>query len=554
MHMDVRHPTPPNRRPRPRLPFALLCLLTFAFLAGCKTGPEVLKDQAPIDRALVDYPPGFELRPYVRGLTAPSAIAFDPADDSLLIAESGVDNNEPRIFGFKKDGAHFDVWPRGKRFPFFSKAFRIYAPVGGMVATGGKVYVTHRDENGRGRITAFSYDEKVPPRTIVADLPANGDYGITDIAYNPTNGRLYFGVGAATNAAVVGLDNLQAGWTKKYPRFCDVPYVDVKLTGFRFDTKNPFASIFGGNDIAVTGPFQPFGKSDQSSIPRPPPGRTTNEKPTAAVYSCDLAGGDLKVEAHGIRNPAGLRFTEYDTLYMTNQGMELRGTRPIGGGTESGPGGDPDAFLKMVGGEAWYGWPDFSTDLRPITEDTFQPPRELAIRYGYPNVRFLIDHAASRLIPPSPGPLLFGTFRPLSGASKFDFVRGATAFRKYRGDAVVALFGDRAPFATSNRPMVSPTGYRVVTVNMDARRVEDFIRNTKDLPASRLGDDARNADALERPVDVKFDAAGALYVLDFGQMQMKNGRPDVKPGTGRIFRLSGVEAPAATATAPTARP
>ena len=34
------------------------------------------------------------------------------------------------------------------------------------------------------------------------------------------------------------------------------------------------------------------------------------------------------------------------------------------------------------------------------------------------HVEVLIRHAASRLIPPSPGPLLFGAFRPLAGASK----------------------------------------------------------------------------------------------------------------------------------------
>jgi glucose/arabinose dehydrogenase len=542
MSKDVRQ-RPPARSSHGTLRLCLLptacCLLLL--ISGCKTGPEVLTNQPTLDRALVDYPPGFELRPFVRGLTAPSAIAFD-ADGSLLVAESGVDGNEPRIFGFKKDGTPFDVWPRGRRIPFFSKAFRIHAPIGGMVATGGKIFVTHRDENGRGRITAFSYDEKVAPKTIVADLPANGDYGITDIAVHP-NGRLYFGVGAATNSAVVGLDNLQSGWVKRYPKFSDVPYTDVKLTGFRFDTKNPFASIFGGSDLAVTGPFQRFGTSDQSNIPRPPPGRATNEKPTAAVYSCEQGGGDLKVEAHGLRNPAGLTFNEYGTLYITNQGMELRGTRPIAD--------DPDAFLKMVGGETWYGWPDFSADLRPITEDQFQPPRDLAVRYGYPNVRFLIDHAASRLIPPSPGPLLFGTFRPLSGASKFDFAPSSPAFRKFRGDAVVALAGDRAPFATSNRPLVAPTGYKVVLVNIDSRKVEDFVRNTKDLPASRLGNAEQGTDALERPVDVKFGPDGAMYILDFGRFQMKNGRPDVKTGTGRIYRLSGVETPS-TAPAPPA--
>ncbi|HYE17896.1 MAG TPA: hypothetical protein VEA69_05605 [Tepidisphaeraceae bacterium] len=521
--------------------FALTVAMTFSFallvaVGGCQTKPQILTGQKPIDRAVVEYPPGFELRPYVAGLTAPTAIAFD-AEGSLLIAESGMGGDEPRIFGFKKDGTYFDVYPRGTRLPaFLSRAFRMEGPVGGMVATGGRVYVTHRDAAGKGRVTAISYDGKVDPKTIVADLPTRGDYGMTDVALHP-NGRLYFGVGAATNSGVVGLDNLQAGWAKQFPDFCDVPYADVKLNGFRFDTTNPFASIFGGKDVAVTGPFQKFGASDQTGIPRP------DGKPTAAVYSVDQAGGDLKVEAHGVRNPVGLTFNEYGTLYMTNQGMELRGSRPVMD--------DNDAFLKMAGGETWYGWPDFSADLRPITEraagaerGTFQPPRELVLRSGYPDVRFLIDHAASRLIPPTPGAFVFGTFRPLSGASKFDFAPSSGPFRKFRGDAMVALSGDRAPFATSGYPMKGPTGYKVVLVNIDGRNVEDFVRNTQEGPASRRG---RDAAGLERPVDVKFGPDGAMYILDFGQLQMKNGRADVKGGTGRIFRLSGTEAEAASA-------
>lgn len=506
-----------------------LCLL----LAGCKGGPELIRNAPPIDRSIVEGPPGFELRLHARGLTAPTAICFD-ADGSLLIAEAGFNGTEPRIFGFKKDGTSFDIYPHGRKLPaFLSPSFRMYGPVGGMVATGGKVYVTHRDANGRGRVTAFSYEANVPPRTIVADLPAQGDYGMTDIAVHP-NGRIFFGVGAATNSGVVGLDNLQAGWVKKFPSFCDVPNVDLKLNGFRFDTPNPFASIFGGKDIAVTGPFQKFGASDQSGIPMP------SGKPTAAVYSVEQGGGDLRVEAHGIRHPAGLRINEYGTLYMTNQGMELRGTRPVMD--------DPDALLKMVGGETWYGWPDFSTDLRPITEQQFQPPRELAIRYGYPNVRFLIDHTSSRLIAPTPSALVFGVFRPLSGASKFDFPPASGPFRKYRdrGDAMVALFGDRAPFATSGRPLLGPTGFKVALVNVDARKVEDFVRNTQDGPASRQGKTAPS-DALERPVDVKFGPDGAMYILDFGIMEMKNGQPAIKEGTGRIYRLNGVEAPLASA-------
>ncbi len=537
MSKDVRAPFPR------RMPECLLLLAALACLlvnTGCQTTPELKTNQPDIDRAVVEYPPGFELRTYVSNLTGPCAICFD-ADGSLLIAESGIDDNDPRIFGFKKDHTLFEIYPRGRRLPFISNAFKLYGPIGGMVATGGKVFVTHRDENGRGRITAFSYDEKTPPKTIVADLPAQGDYGMTDIAVHP-NGRLYFGVGAATNSGVVGLDNLQEGWVKRHPTVCDVPYTDLRLNGFRFDTKNPFATIFGGTDLAVTGPFQKFGTSDQSGIPSP------NGKPTAAVYSCDQGGGDLKVEAHGIRNPAGLTFNEYGTLYITNQGMELRGSRPISD--------DPDTFLKMVGGETWYGWPDFSASLLPITsrDPSFQPPREMVIQSGYPDVRFIIDHTASHLIPPSPGPLLFGTFRPLSGASKFDFAPASAAFRKYRGDAIVALYGDRAPFATSGRHLSGVSGYRVALVNIDSRRIEDFIRNTRDLPASKLakGSD-KPVDALERPIDVKFGPDGALYILDFGQVEMKNGKPDVKTGTGKIFQLIGSEPVPAPAPTPAAK-
>jgi glucose/arabinose dehydrogenase len=531
-------------RPLIRRAFSLFCFslaLTGVGLlsTGCRIGPQLVQEPASIDRALVEYPAGFDLKPYISGLTAPSAIAFD-ADGSLLIAESGTGDTEPRIIGFKKNGTFFQVYPSGRTLPLLYHGFRLYGPIGGIVASGGKVFVTHRDENGNGRVTAFSYDPSVEPQTVAAGFPTLGDYGMSDIAVHP-NGRLYFGVGAATNSSVVGLDNLQNGWVKRHRNFCDVPFTDIKLNGFRFDTNNPFSSIFGGKDIAVTGPFQKFGASDQTSIPRPPPGRATSEKPGAAVFSVEQGGGDLKVEAHGIRYPAGLTFNEYGTLYITNQGMELRGTRPVSD--------DPDAFLKMVGGETWYGWPDYSADLRPITEEGFQPPRDLAIRYGYPNVRFVIDHAGSRLIPPAPGPMLFGTFRPLAGASKFGFAPGSGPFRQFRGEAIVALAGDRAPFATSGRPLRAATGYRVVKVNIDTRKVDDFVKNTRELPASRLGRDALAGGALERPIDVKFGPDGAMYILDFGQMQMKNGKSEVTRGTGKILRLTGVEAPVAVGQA-----
>jgi glucose/arabinose dehydrogenase len=42
---------------------------------------------------------------------------------------------------------------------------------------------------------------------------------------------------------------------------------------------------------------------------------------------------------------------------------------------------------------------------------------------------------------------------------------------------------------------------------------------------------------LERPIDVKFGPDGALYILDYGQMYMKDGQEKVTPGTGRIWKV-----------------
>jgi glucose/arabinose dehydrogenase len=514
--------------------FATLVCLT-AMIGGCVKGPTLLtgEQQVAIDRKLVEFPAGFELRPYITGLTTPVDFEID-AERSLLIAEGGTVDIEPRIFGFKKDGEYFQVYPSNQRLPFgiIKTGFRMYGPVGGMVVHQNKIYVSHRDEHGKGVITAFNYDGS--HITIAADLPAQGDYGVTDIAVH-SNGRLYFGVGTATNSGVVGLDNFERGWVKRNPTVCDSSWIDLKLLGYRFDTPNPQGGLFGGDDISVTAPFQPFGTSKQTRILSTP-----NHKPNGAIYSVSATGGDLRVEAHGIRMPRGLAFTEYNVLYATNNGMEMRGTRPVKD--------DPDAMLRIISG-TWYGWPDYSTDLRPISEPQFQPPVEMLIKTGYPDLSALINHDASGLLQPVRDTLLRATFDPLAGASKMDFAPGSGPFREYEGSAIVALSGDRAPFATSGHKLARPVGFKVVLVDLDSGKVQDFIRNTAGIPASRI---EKGIVALERPYDVKFGPDGSLYVLDFGRLELKNGRDHVGRGTGRIFRLIPIEEtkPAEAAPAP----
>ncbi|MDW8263429.1 MAG: hypothetical protein RMJ35_12950, partial [Phycisphaerales bacterium] len=158
---------------------ALLAL----FLAGCVSRPTLLpeEDRVRIDRKVVEYPAGFELTLAATGLTTPAAFVFD-AEGSLLVAENG-ENDRPRIIGWRADGSFFQVYPRRTAFPLFDlsgKRIDFRGPIGGMVVSQGRIYVSHRDSDGSGVITAFDYDGSAT--TIVSDLPAKGDYGVTDLA------------------------------------------------------------------------------------------------------------------------------------------------------------------------------------------------------------------------------------------------------------------------------------------------------------------------------------------------------------------------------------
>jgi len=313
------------------------------FVAGCVGGPRVLPvdKRVVVDRSVVERPSGLQLTTFINDLDAPTAIAFDP-DGTVLLALGGIGDTQVRVIALTPDDRRIDIYPvRSSLLPsLFSKDLKIRGPVGGIAVKDGEVFVSHRDEQNMGVISAFRYATRGAPgdtgkrRTVVADLPAQGDHALTDLAFHPVNGRLYFGLGSMTNSGVVGLDNWQTGWVRSHRNAADLPAVDLRLLGSRFDTRNPTGGLFGGDDIAVTAPYQPFASSTSLRIPRAP-----RSKPTAALYSISPGGGDLRVEAHGLRNPRGLVFNSFGNLFVANQGMELRGTRPVKD--------DPDVVLRV---------------------------------------------------------------------------------------------------------------------------------------------------------------------------------------------------------------
>lgn len=537
------------RNPKSEIPSLLLAALLLAAVAGCGRGPGIIPVELrkPIDRAIVEFPADYELERFVTNLTAPSAMAFDTARNALLVAESGAGGREPRILGFGLgDGSTFTVYPQGRQFlGLRSIPFRMYGPIGGMTVRDGTIYVSHRDKRDLGVISAVTYEGT--GSTVVGGLPARGDYGVTDVIFGP-DGRLYFGVGAATNSGVVGLDNWAVGWVQRHPEVADRPFVPVRLRGSKFFTNNPRAGLFTGSELAITAPDQPFGVYYRTRI-----GAAPDHKPNAAIYSVNPTGGiaeDLRVEAHGIRYPLGLAFSRFDRLYASNQGMQLRGTRPVKD--------DPDTVLQIpAGSKRWLGWPDFTADLAPVTDEAFQPLKlpglsDYLRRTGNTELTFLMEHGGELNAPDQidRDTLVRGTFQSQSGAAKMTFVPQESAFGEYGDQLLVALSGDRAPFATMGRkPKDGPLGGKVVRLDVDPgsnKVVHDFIRNTAGVPRSKAGD--ANPDMLERPADVKVGPDGSLYVLDFGRLAMRGGKERITPRTGQVFRLR--TSAATTTTAP----
>ena len=211
----------------------------------------------------------------------------------------------------------------------------MYGPIGGMaVRDGVDLRLAPRRGRLRRHLRRSTYDGK--GTTIVAGLPAQGDYGVTDLAFDPRERpallrrrqrdqqrrrrarQLADRLGAETPAhrRQTLRSDQHAGSVDLVAR----PAVFLE---------NPPAGLFQDTERAVTAPFQAFGDYQRSRVEAAHDG-----KPNSAIYSINPLGGrpDLKVEAYGIRLPSGLAFQpdlDVPLPYATNQGMESRGTRPV---------------------------------------------------------------------------------------------------------------------------------------------------------------------------------------------------------------------------------
>ena len=475
-----------------KIALALAVPILSLTLAGCWTilpssggGQTSFEGARTLEPADIALPDGYRAEVVATGFTFPTGVAFD-GRGGVYVLEAGYSYGEvwttPRLLKVESGGSP-TVVATGENPPWNGVAFH-----------DGAFYISDGGEKSGGRILRVTPDGKITP--LVEGLPSLGDHHTNGPAVG-SDGWIYFGQGTATNSGVVGTDNAEFGWLKRHPEFHDVPCKDIRLAGRNFTSNDPFK---GGK--ATTGAYLPFGTPSS-------PGQVIPGKVPCggAVMRVRPSGGAPELVAWGFRNPFGLAFSPDGKLYLTENGYDQRGSRPVFG--------SPDVLWAVEPG-AWHGWPDHAMGVK-LEDGQFHqgtnPPLE----------SLLAEHPGT---PPKPA----ATFGVHASANGFDFSR-SDAFG-YVGEAFVAEFGDMAPKVGK---VVRPVGFKVVRVDPRTGRVEDFAVNRRDKgPASRVG-----GGGLERPVAARFDPSGeALYVVDFGVMTVSQKGPQPRPETGVLWKIT----------------
>jgi glucose/arabinose dehydrogenase len=263
-------------------------------------GPEV---PAP-DPSGVRAPESYRTEVVVTGLTYPTSVEFDETG-SMCIAEAGYSYGDelpiPRVLRVRPEG---DIEAVAEGEP-------LLGPINDLLWHEGQLFVSHRD-----RISLL--DTGGGMRDLITGLPSHGDHHNNQLSVGP-DGKIYFGQGTLTNSGVVGEDNFKMDWLKKHLDFHDIPARDTTLVGKTLESPNPLNTT---GEKVETSAFHPFAEADANgSVVL---GQT---EASGTILRMNPDGSDLEVYAWGLRNLFGVMWSSDGTLYATENGFGVRGTR-----------------------------------------------------------------------------------------------------------------------------------------------------------------------------------------------------------------------------------
>jgi glucose/arabinose dehydrogenase len=183
---------------------------------------------------------------------------------------------------------------------------------------------------------------------------------------------------------------------------------------------------------------------------------------------------------------------------------------------------------------AWYGWPDYSAALDPVTEPRHEPPREY-LAAGQTALAAVIDRAASGLPAPDKS-LLVVTTEPHAALGGMTFLPAEGPFAGWAGQLLLSEMGDFKPVTNPVTPE-ERAGFQIERVDVRSGERSVFARNRGSGDSAQPASTLDLTDAFERPVDVKVGPDGFVYVLDYGPLIVTPKNQKAFPKTGKVFRI-----------------
>ncbi|MDQ3809719.1 MAG: hypothetical protein M3336_05455, partial [Chloroflexota bacterium] len=275
---------------------------------------------------------GYELTNVARGIRGiVVGVAADPAGNVYYVTNTCPNVDREAFLGQRTLGDEYHglsnfgyaqlvrIAPDGSQTVLLDEQQgQVKCSINGLTYRDNKLYLPVM-----GQMLEFDLGSRTT-KVLIDNLPW-GDHYVDRVAFGP-DGKGYFGIGTATNAGVVGIDNEGCCWKlADFPEKREILPFDVTLTGQNFSGRGCTIDAKTGEvRAAASGALVPFGQTTTA-------GQVIRgeKKANTTINRFDPGNpeGSFEVFASGFRHPYGIAFAPDGRLFVTNNGPDIRGCR-----------------------------------------------------------------------------------------------------------------------------------------------------------------------------------------------------------------------------------